>query len=409
MGILHYTGLPVIGGVEIVMDEHARFLEKEGYKVRIIAGKGGNAFAGAESVVIPEISAKGGPISPVLKALHRGETPPSFERAVKKIEKKLSMALRGVDVCLMHNLMTMHFNLVLTAAVANIAKRKKTTRFIAWTHDLTFADPIYEPHQHRRYPWSLLLKAAPGIDYCAISAQRQRDMRRLFRVPARKIPVIPDGINVPRQLHIAPLVARLYSEEKLSTVDIIALTPARILRRKNLGVGMEIVAALKKHNKTVRWVITGAPDPHNPESVKYFKLLRKLRTRLKVEKEVIFLCERFSDKVSNSELRSLYRLSDMLLFPSDREGFGLPVLEAGLSGLLAVISDIPALRELAGRETVFIHPGDSSEVVARKVLAALNKRPQYSFRKKVMANYAWEVVFKEHIEPAIIAPATVWK
>ncbi len=409
VAMLHYTGIPVIGGVEIIIDEHARYFQKAGYSVKIIAGKGGNTLPGVDSVVIPEMTAKGGPIAGVLRSLANGDVPGSFPTAVKRLEKKLMLALRGVDVCMIHNVMTMHFNLVLTAALANIAKRKKTTRFIAWTHDLTFGDPIYEPNQHRRYPWSLLLQPVQSMDYCVISDQRNRDMRKLFRVPSKKLPVIPDGINVPRQLHLSAPVAELYAEEKLATVDIIAITPARILRRKNLGVGMEIVAALKKRGKTVRWIITGAADPHNPESIKYFRLLKKLRKRLKVEKDVIFLCERFEKHVENKDLRSLYRVSDMLLFPSDREGFGLPVLEAGLLNLLTVISDIPALCELAGEEAVYIHLGDSSDAVAKKVLAALNKRLQYAYRKKVMANYSWDVVFKQHVELAVIKPKAIWK
>ncbi|OVE74863.1 hypothetical protein BVX97_06290 [bacterium E08(2017)] len=409
VAILHYTGLPVIGGVEIVIDEHARFFLNAGYDVTLITGKGGNTLSKAKSVVIPEISAKGGPISGTLRSLHQGDVPDSFPRVVKRVEKKLAAALRGVEVCMIHNVMTMHFNLVLTAALANIAKRKKTTRFIAWTHDLTFADPIYEPHQHRRYPWSILLQPVENMDYCVISAQRNRDARKLFRVPASSLPVIPDGINVPRQLRLSPSVAALYEQEKLATCDIIAITPARILRRKNLGVGMEIVASLKKYGNSVRWIITGAPDPHNPESMKYFRLLKKLRVRLKVQKEVVFLCERFDHPVENRDLRSLYRVSDMLLFPSDREGFGLPVLEAGLSNLLTVLSDIPALRELASKEAVFIHLGDSSDEVAKKILAALGNRMQYEYRKHVMAHYSWDIVFKNHVEPAVLHPRKVWE
>jgi len=306
--------------------------------------------------------------------------------------------------------MTMHFNLVLTAALVNIMKkRQKTTRFIGWTHDLTFVDPVYEPHQHRRFPWSLLLQPQSGCDYCVISKQRQMDMRKLFRVPARRLPIVPDGISVPEQLRLTDNVKRLFYEERLSAVDLVAITPARILRRKNLGVGMEVVAALKRRGRSVRWLITGAPDPHNTESMKYYRMLISLRRRLKVQKEVVFLCERFKERISHEDLCALYRVSDMLLFPSDREGFGLPVLEAGLAGVLVVISDIPPLRELAGRDAVYIHLGDSSDAVAKKIAAAMKKRPELLFRKKVISNYAWEAVFADKIVPVIERPDKVWK
>lgn len=408
VAMLHYSAPPVIGGVEFILAAHAREFAEAGYSARLIVGRGGTVHEAVRTVVVPEISSTGGPISGVLKRLDHGEVPGTFDKAVKTVDRKLSTALRGVDVCMMHNVMTMHFNLVLTAALTNIMKRQRTTRFIAWTHDLTFVDPVYEPHQHRRFPWSLLLQPQAGCDYCVISKQRQLDVRRLFRIPATRLPVIPDGISIPQQLRLTDTVRRLFYEERLSAVDLVAITPARILRRKNLGVGMEIVASLKRRGKSVRWLITGAPDPHNPESMKYYKMLTSLRRRLKVQKEVIFLCERFKTGVSQEDLCALYRVSDLLLFPSDREGFGLPVLEAGLAGLLVVISDIPALRELGGRDAVYIRLGDSSDVVARKITSAMKKRPELLFRKKVIKNYAWEAVFLDRIVPVVTKPKKIW-
>jgi glycosyltransferase involved in cell wall biosynthesis len=304
--------------VEFIIQAHGREIIEAGFKVKLIVGKGGTVDPEATTVVIPEIASGGGPLTNVLRALEHGEVPNNFDTVVKRVEKKLSAALRGVDLCLMHNVMTMHFNMVLTAALTKLMKRSRSTRFIAWTHDLTFIDPVYEPHQHRRYPWSLLLQPQAGCDYCAISGQRQTEMKHLFRIPKNHIPVIPDGISIPEYLELTGKTKRLFYEERLSSIDLVAITPARILRRKNLGVGMEIVAALKKRGKSVRWLITGAPDAHNPESLKYYKMLLTLRRKLKIQDEVIFLSERFNERISHADLCALYRIADLLLFPSDR-------------------------------------------------------------------------------------------
>lgn len=408
IAILHYSGPPVIGGVEFIIRAHSQQFVNAGFDTRLIVGKGGTIHPDVKTVVIPEIASRGGPIARILSELAGGNVPNTFDNAVKRVERKLTAALKDVDVCMMHNVLTMHFNLVLTAALANLMRRNRSIHFIAWTHDLTFSDPLYEPHQHRRYPWSLLLQPLPGCDYCPISKQRQIEMRKIFRLPARCLPVIPDGIDVPGLLDLTPLARRIFEEEKFATVDLVALTPARILRRKNLGVGMEIVAALKRQGNDVRWIITGAPDPHNVESMKYYKMLRSLRRKLKIQKEVIFLSERLNDRVGSRDLHSLYSISDMLLFPSDREGFGLPVLEAGLHGLIVCINDIPALRELGGSEAVYIHLGDSSDMIARKVMKAMKRRPELLYRKKVISNYAWDVIFEEYLLPAVVRPQTVW-
>lgn len=408
IGIVHYSCPPIIGGVEFILQAHATQFAKAGYRTKVIVGRGGEFSPDVQVAVIPELTSRGGPLARLLRELAHGGVPKTFGAAVRRVEKKLSGALRDVDVCMIHNVMTMHFNLVLTSALARIMKRNKRIHFIAWTHDLTFGDPVYEPNQHRRYPWSLLQQAAPGCRYCAISRQRQMEMRRLFRVAAWQIPVIPDGIDVPAQLGLTRSVEQIFHDEHLSGVDVVALTPARILRRKNLGVGMEIVAALKKQGKSVRWIVTGAADPHNVDSMRYYRMLNAMRRRLRVAKEVIFLCDRFHDPVSDEDLRALYQISDMLLFPSEREGFGLPVLEAGLAGMLVVINDIPALREVAGGHGMYIRLGDSSDIIARNITGAMKKRPELLYRKQVISQYSWEVVFNRDILPAVLKPQAVW-
>lgn len=409
IAILHYSCPPVIGGVEVIIEEHARCFADAGYKTKLIVGKG-EVFDKRISVkAIPEIGSRGGPFSRELRALAHGEVPASFDRAVKITERKLTAALTGVDVCMIHNVMTMHFNLILTAALTNIMARRKKIRFIAWTHDMTFTDPIYQPHQHWRYPWNRLLQAQPRCEYCVISGQRQREMRGLFRLPRKALPIIPDGIDVPALMGLTSTMTDIFRGEDLANTDIVALTPSRILKRKNLGLGMEIIGHLRDSGKSVRWIVTGAPDPHNADSMKYYKLLLNLRKKLDLQKEVVFLCERVKTRLTRRDLRGLYSMSDMLLFPSEREGFGLPVLEAGLRGLLCVISDIPALRELVDRTAVLIQLDKPTNKVAQEIIRSLNGRQELAFRKQVMQNYSWNVVFEKKVLPAVINPERVWK
>jgi len=54
----------------------------------------------------------------------------------------------------------------------------------------------------------------------------------------------------------------------------------------------------------------------------------------------------------DAEMPSLFRLADVLLFPSLREGFGLAVLEAMASGVPAVVSHIAPFTEYLGHDDV---------------------------------------------------------
>ena len=49
--------------------------------------------------------------------------------------------------------------------------------------------------------------------------------------------------------------------------------------------------------------------------------------------------------IPDADMPTLFHAADLLAFPSEREGFGLVVLEAQAAGLPTVVSDLPVLRE----------------------------------------------------------------
>ncbi|MFW6152179.1 MAG: hypothetical protein ACOC6C_04310, partial [Verrucomicrobiota bacterium] len=207
LAIVHYSCPPIIGGVEFIVEAHARLFVEEGYNVRMIVGKGGNICPGVETILIPEIGSSGGPFGDELLALSDGQLPPAFDVAVEQTKKRLMRALEGVDVCMMHNVLTMHFNLILAAALAEIMKEHgERTHFIGWSHDSTFRDVNYAKHQRNDYPWSLLSSKLEGCRYCVISEQRQAELSKLFGVSPSCLPVIPDGVDVTSFYDLTPVI-----------------------------------------------------------------------------------------------------------------------------------------------------------------------------------------------------------
>ena len=60
-------------------------------------------------------------------------------------------------------------------------------------------------------------------------------------------------------------------------------------------------------------------------------------------------------------LRAVYDRCGLLLLTSDREGYGLPVLEAFAAGKPVVATDIPAFRESSGGLATFASPHSLSD------------------------------------------------
>jgi glycosyltransferase involved in cell wall biosynthesis len=62
--------------------------------------------------------------------------------------------------------------------------------------------------------------------------------------------------------------------------------------------------------------------------------------------------------LSDAETHALLGGARALLMPSFTEGLGLPLLEAGVMGVPAIVSDLPALREIGAPGTVYLDPLD---------------------------------------------------
>jgi len=77
--------------------------------------------------------------------------------------------------------------------------------------------------------------------------------------------------------------------------------------------------------------------------------------------------------LDRATLGAIYRRAALVLLPSEREGFGLPIVEAMACGTPVVASDIPVLREVAGVDATFCRVGDAAEWTCA-VLALLDER-----------------------------------
>jgi glycosyltransferase involved in cell wall biosynthesis len=106
--------------------------------------------------------------------------------------------------------------------------------------------------------------------------------------------------------------------------------------------------------------------------------------------------------VSDEELALLYTLADLFVYPSQYEGFGIPLVEAMSFGLPIVASRIPATEEVAG--DVALYYGDPLDDVALsgKILEVLGDSAVMSelrSRGKLRAaKFSWENVASMYID-----------
>ena len=188
--------------------------------------------------------------------------------------------------------------------------------------------------------------------------------------------------------------------------DLNLLMPVRVTRAKNIEFAFEFLAALKTMGVAPMLVLTGPPDPHEEESMNYYQSLRDLRQELGVEDEMCFVFESGPNPegaftIDEQVVGDLYRISDVMFMPSHREGFGMPVLEAGFAGIPVVSRAVPAAQELAAKEAVIFDENSKAEQVANQLLDVLEKSSIARLRRRVRKQYTWQAIFDREIQPLL--------
>ena len=205
-------------------------------------------------------------------------------------------------------------------------------------------------------------------------------------------------------LGLTERVGELAAKHGLLEREIVLLHPTRLLRRKNVELGLAVTAALTAAGKACAYLVTGPPDPHNTASQGYAAELGVLRARLGLEKDAFFLHE--DAPVEERDLASLYALADALFFPSRQEGFGLPMLEAALHRLPIFCAAIEPLDTLlTDGVTLFTLDADPAQI-AREIVAQLGETDSWRARRQVRQEYAWAAVYRNYLAPLLASPPT---
>jgi glycosyltransferase involved in cell wall biosynthesis len=224
---------------------------------------------------------------------------------------------------------------------AQLVHRLPAARTIVTCHDLdTFRsvlDPDLEPRSApframTRHILAGLRKA--GHIACDSHATRDALVARAGVAPDRTT-VVPNGPHPSCSPDAEPAAdveaARLLGPRSTAT-DILHV--GSTIARKRIDVLLRVFAALRATDPQLRLVRVGGP---------FTAAQQALVRELGLERSIVVL-----PMLDRATLAAVYRRSALVLMTSEREGFGLPVLEALASGTPVVASDVEAMREVGG-------------------------------------------------------------
>ena len=396
--LLHYTAPPVVGGVETVIARQAQQLARAGHQVSILAGRGQTWDAHIPVECLSLIDPRNPQVLRAKSSLDAGTVPREFRDLVLQVESELRRAIHGTPVIIAHNVASLNKNLALTVALYNLSQESPGLRVILWHHDLAWSTERYLPELHNGWPWDLLRTAWPGVRQVTVSEIRRQELAALMDLPLRQVIQVPSGLNLADFLGLPHSLAHLVGQLGLTLAAPILISPVRVTRRKNLELAIQALGELRKRMPRAMLVVTGQLGG---QGASYLVELKDLRHKLGLDDAVHFLAERLPDGLSEAGLAAFYRLADALLITSREEGFGIPLLEAGLSGIPIFCTDLEPLQALAGENATYFSASDSPKSVAERIAGRLQNDKVYRMRVRVRHDFTWEAIYRRQLAPLL--------
>ncbi len=215
---------------------------------------------------------------------------------------------------------------------------------VVTVHDLIFRrhPELFGPFERRIYHWKFERSFRLADRMIAVSQQTKDDLVHYYEVPPERIDVVYPGCD-PRYRH------QLATEALAESLARYGLTPGYVLQVGTMEVRKNAMMLLRVYTRL-------------PKSLRPPLILVGRRTRYVARLEA-FIAEHslaavvtLMHDVPSADLPALYQGARVFVYPSLFEGFGLPILEAVVSGTPVIASSGSCFSEVAGPESLYAAP-----------------------------------------------------
>jgi glycosyltransferase involved in cell wall biosynthesis len=180
---------------------------------------------------------------------------------------------------------------------------------------------------------------------CVSSAIRDDVVSRGL-IPRERLEVVPNGVHPIFTAVADPTadaeICRLLGRRSINSIEILHVGSTQ--PRKRIDLLLKMFARVRANLRGARLMRVGGGMT---------KQNRGLAEQLGVSDAITIL-----PFLERRILAAAYRRGDVLVLPSDAEGFGLPIIEALACGVPVIASDLPVLREVGGNAVRYRAVGD---------------------------------------------------
>jgi glycosyltransferase involved in cell wall biosynthesis len=227
----------------------------------------------------------------------------------------------------------------------------------------------------------------------APSAASKHDLERVYGLDPGRVHAIRLGVDERFRTASDHDATRVREHFGLGTRPVI-LFVGKLSRRRNLPNLVRAVAALRGRGCSDHLLVLVGED--------------HLSQRLEELGRAVGIGDglRVLGFVPDDDLPALYRAAEIFVYPSDYEGFGIPVLEAMAAGTPAITIDNSALAEVAGSAAVLLGSAGVEELTdaLERLAADPTLRVEYAERGRARAaQFTWAETARQTLETLVEA------
>ncbi len=223
----------------------------------------------------------------------------------------------------------------------------------------------------------------------AVSEFTKYELTKYYKIPARKIKVIHNGVDI-HKFQPAADKRKIKAELGFNPDDIAIVSVGRLYARKGLFTLIESMPAVVKRFPNAKFIISG-----KGQSDEMNKLIAHA-TKLGVINNIVF-----TGYYPDKKLPKLYQAADVFAFSTFYEHHPFAVLEALSTGLPVVTTTVGGIPETieSGKNGFLVKPFDE-KAFADRILYLLEHRAFASemgaaARKTVVEQLDWRIVVKD--------------
>lgn len=268
------------------------------------------------------------------------------------------------------------YGLDILHCTSNTAPLISTMPLILTLHDVIFMEKTtgkntssnYQKYGNLYRKWLVPKIVQKCKSVITISEVEKGNIINTLRLKPEAVTVIHNGVS--RRFGLKPSQEVIKEFKiRLDLKDEYFLFLGNVEPRKNAKNTVKAFAIFAEKNPTIKLVITG--------------LKASFIENILSEINKLELLDRFvlPGFVNDTTLLVLYSEAKVFLYPSLREGFGLPILEAMAFGIPVITSNISAMPEVAGDAAFMVNPYSIEEITEAMSLAYKNE----SLRKEKIA------------------------